>query len=144
LIRKSIPALRCAIVLLAFFLGGCSSPPVTGTDLAGVWLSADGAELHFEADGKFSATRLEMGHVVSPDRMGKSGSGTGRWKIAHQASRELGDAELDLHFDSGNDFPYRQNTLAYISGSGVSMMLYFGLSGEPAYIFRKGAPPPPS
>jgi hypothetical protein len=114
--------LKLAIALLGFFvgalLGGCQKPKVT--DLIGTWVSADGATLALERDGKFSGRGLPARVFLMHDSIDSPINGKGQWKL------EAGDAywEVQLSFDEISGQPSSTGANVLVSGTGKSIGLY--------------------
>jgi hypothetical protein len=142
--------LRCVAVLGVFFLSGCSYnfARITEAEMVGVWVSSGGAELRFDAQGRFFGTKLPMDIMGFIDYRGtvKLGSGSGSWRVVYyQGSKEHGDAKLRLDFDHGQDFPDGLvNIEIFVVGNGPSRWIYYGLEDGPKIKFKKRGEPLPN
>ncbi len=134
---------RCVAVLVVFLLSGCTYnfAHVTEAEMVGVWVSSDGAELRFDAQGRFFGTKLPMDFLdlINYNRTGKLGSGSGSWHIVNsEGSVEHGEAKLRLDFDEGQDFPSGLgNVDLFVVDNGPDRWIYIGLTDGPKLKFVK-------
>lgn len=142
--------LRRVTILGVFFLWGCTYnfASITEAEMVGVWVSSGGAELHFDAQGRFFGTKLPMDIMdfMYYRGTGKLGSGSGSWRIVYyQGSLEHGDAKLQLDFDRGQDFPNGLvNVEIFVVDNGPSRWIYYGLEDDIKIKFKKRGEPLPN
>jgi hypothetical protein len=129
--------MRLLGISLATLLGACGKNPTT-TDVVGVWVNADGAQLTLETNGQFTARGLPTTIFWRRDQPGPAIDGKGTWQL-HEGQPYW---EVKLGFDEIGGRPASREITVLVSGGGASTYLYRwkGEEGEDRYKLERKLP----